>query len=175
MRNKSNVCAIATCHSPSDKTYFSFPREEERQKIWVSTCARAEFVNVKTAKLCEIHFSEDYFVRDFQHELMGLPVRRRLCDSAVPNINLPSQQPQSQSDIERDLKKRKEKEQEEQRQYIESLNLSATGEGVAVGDVPSINDRGGVLDRETSNEQGTQCSIVQGFHQARFFFSKSFV
>ena len=168
MRNKSHSCAISSCTNPKDKTYFSFPREEERKKIWVSSCARADFVNVNTAKICEIHFSEDNFVRDFQHELMGLPVRRRLNEWAVPNINLPYQQPQSQSDIQSELRERKEKEREEQRQYIASLDLSAGG--VGAGDTPTISDRGRV--EESNKEQGTQCTIEQGFYQARYFLFK---
>ncbi|KAJ8944811.1 hypothetical protein NQ318_013147 [Aromia moschata] len=41
------------------------------------------------ARVCSDHFSPDCYQRDLQHELLGLPLRRKLKSDAVPNQNLP--------------------------------------------------------------------------------------
>lgn len=43
------------------------------------------------ARVCSAHFSPKCYRRDLQHELLGLPLRKKLKPDAVPDINLPSQ------------------------------------------------------------------------------------
>ena len=106
-KNKHKICSVATCKSPEGKSYFCFPKDVTRQKTWLNNCFREDYVNDKTARICEIHFEEKYFERDFQNELMGLPVRRKLSVSAIPTLHLHPQNLHLSSDQE------KEQEQDE--------------------------------------------------------------
>ena len=157
-KNKYRVCAIATCKSPVDKAYFSFPKETTRQKTWLDNCFRGDNVNVKTARICEIHFAEEYFDRDFQNELLGLPVRRRLSVSAIPTLNLHHQEPQSSNDQEQEELRRKQKT------YISSLNLSREDKDGGMVQMVS----GPVEEKEVANKsQGIQCSLEKGIPQVK--------
>ena len=61
MKNKHATCAISTCVNPNDVKYFKFPKDSDRSKFWFDICRRADIVNVSTAKICEIYFTEDSF------------------------------------------------------------------------------------------------------------------
>lgn len=55
---------------------------------WVKVCTSGAFkVNIHS-RVCSQHFSPDCYQRDLQHELLGLPLRKRLKPDAVPNMNL---------------------------------------------------------------------------------------
>ena len=186
MKNKNKVCAIATCSSPNDITYFSFPKEDERQKVWLEKCHRSDPVNIKNARICEIHFSEEYFMRDFQHELLGLPLRRRLSLSAIPSLHIPHQEPQSLSDFQLEGVGVEEIEVEDaeveglddvevQEVEVEEVDV----EQVEVGDVDGedvevedVNDLQLLNEGEVDNlrkDQETQCSIKKGFPQIFYY------
>ena len=159
-KNKNKTCAVAFCISPDGKAYFSFPRDATRQKTWLDNCFRADFVNVKTARICEIHFPEEYFERDFKHELLGLPLRRKLSVSAIPTLHLHPQNLHLSSDQE------KEQEQDElkrkQKLYISSLNLSRDRSDEVLEEmVPETVEKEEVLNKS----QGIQCSLEKGIPQ----------
>ena len=93
MRNRYDTCAISTCVNPNNVKYFKFPKDSDRRKLWLDKCCRADLVNVSSAKICEIHFTEDSFDRHLEHELLGLPLRRKLSSSAVPSLHLGFKEP----------------------------------------------------------------------------------
>ena len=61
MKNKNKVCAIVTCPNPNGIKYFLFPKDIDRQKVWIQKCNRSEPISVKHAQICGQHFSEDCF------------------------------------------------------------------------------------------------------------------
>jgi len=86
--NTTNCCAISSCSSPSGIPYKLFPKEPLIQEKWISACRRTDVINVKTARICMNHFSEDSFQRDLTNELLGLPSRKKLKTDAIPTLNL---------------------------------------------------------------------------------------
>ena len=48
---------------------------------------------MRSATICERHFTPESYERDLQHELLNLPLRKRLKKDAVPTINLLPMQP----------------------------------------------------------------------------------
>ena len=79
-RRCKNVCAVATCPNKQGISYFCFPKDEERARIWKDLCNREDPVNVKTARICESHFKRE----DFRTGLK----RKKLVNSAVPALFL---------------------------------------------------------------------------------------
>ena len=84
------VCAVAVCKSPKDKKTInhSFPNDELIKSEWQARCLRKEIINAKNASVCSHHFLETDYERDLQHELMGLPTRKKLKIDALPSQNL---------------------------------------------------------------------------------------
>ena len=152
----------------NDITYFTFPKHKERQAVWIEACCRSDPVNAKNASICEIHFPEESFVRDFQNELLGLPLKRKLCVSAIPSLNLPYQWPPSSSDIEQESRRKRRQESEEQRRIISNLNVSANCPEVV--EVEDNSELDVVIEEEVPDlkrDEETQCSIELGFPQVR--------
>lgn len=56
---------------------------------WIKACGKKDQKVPYYARVCSEHFSEKCYQRDLQHELMGLPLRRKLKPGAVPDRNLP--------------------------------------------------------------------------------------
>ena len=86
------VCAVANCPNPQDKRYHNFPSSKkfkDMQQNWVRLCKRADKFNPDNARICENHFSPAMIKRDFQHELLNLPLRFLLNPGAYPDQNLP--------------------------------------------------------------------------------------
>jgi hypothetical protein len=75
LKNKTRVCAVASCHNPSGISYHSFPKEAKLQQKWLQACKRSDFVNVKTASVCSRHFLPADFERDLRNELLKQPLR----------------------------------------------------------------------------------------------------
>ena len=73
-----HTCAVAICGSPKDASYHRFPKAEALCKAWLAACRRKDVVNVKTAYVCNEHFLDEDFERDFRNELLNLPTRRKL-------------------------------------------------------------------------------------------------
>lgn len=87
-------CAVAKC---PNTTYFKVIRKELIHhrfpvknstvcKYWVHFCKRSDKINIKTATICSDHFHPDEYKRDLEHELLGLPPRKRLKEDARPSI-----------------------------------------------------------------------------------------
>jgi THAP domain len=89
------TCAVAECRN-TEKTkrvrgssliLHSFPvSRPDICKIWTTRCKRKEKINIKNARICSDHFEDQSYVRDLQHELLGLPSRRKLAPDAIPTL-----------------------------------------------------------------------------------------
>ena len=59
-------CVVYNCSTSSnvDKyvPFFSFPKDNARQKIWIHYCQRMNFVVTKHSRICGKHFSPIQFV-----------------------------------------------------------------------------------------------------------------
>ncbi len=93
--NSHKVCAVASCKNPDFVIYHQFPKDKKLQKIWLNACRRQDKVNVRSASICERHFHEEKYERDLKHELLNLPLRKKLKKDAVPTLNLLPEGPSS--------------------------------------------------------------------------------
>lgn len=91
-------CSVSSCSNYYNKTrgsssiiYHIFPTSPTRIQKWSQACGRNKQIRVNFARICSAHFSPKCYSRDLQHELLGLPLRKKLKPDAVPDINLPSQ------------------------------------------------------------------------------------
>lgn len=92
-------CFVSSCSNYYNKTrgdpsviYHTFPASPTRARKWVEVCGGGkEQHRPNFARICSAHFSPKCYRRDLQHELLGLPLRKKLKPDAVPDINLPSQ------------------------------------------------------------------------------------
>lgn len=88
------LCAVVQCSNTSnDKTinpnliHHRFPtRNPTLSKVWLHFCRRQDTVNVHNARICSDHFQPSDYERDMEHELLGLPLRKKLKRDAVPSI-----------------------------------------------------------------------------------------
>ncbi|XP_055939658.1 THAP domain-containing protein 2-like [Argiope bruennichi] len=99
-----SACCVPNCKSNYTKnspniSVFSFPRDENTRRAWISAIKRDNFVPTKYSKVCAKHFPENQFltVREAFNtstgELIQVPMEyKRLVPGAVPSIfpNLPS-------------------------------------------------------------------------------------
>lgn len=87
-------CAVVGCNSSHRKTkggsirYHRFPGDATTRARWVQSCGKYVH-NCSTARICSLHFTDENYERDVQHELLGLPTRCRLKKGALPDRNLP--------------------------------------------------------------------------------------
>lgn len=57
---------------------------------WIELCRGNKTEKAPVySRVCSQHFSSSCYQRDLQHELLGLPLRKKLKPDAVPNRNLP--------------------------------------------------------------------------------------
>lgn len=134
-------CSVNTCRNSHRRTrgrrirYHRFPRIPEVRSRWVEACGRAPLpngdvpFNVKTARICSLHFTVESYEKDMEHLVLGLPMRSRLRRGAVPTVDVPvSVQPVTKmlvDDAKRSLlkvkaqqpKEEKRKGQVQQRSY----------------------------------------------------------
>lgn len=94
-------CAVATCRNSHRRTrgrrirYHRFPRIPEVRSRWIRACGRVPLsngeipFNIKTARVCSLHFTADSYEKDVEHLVLGLPMRSRLRRGAVPTIDVP--------------------------------------------------------------------------------------
>ena len=75
--------------------FHRFPQDLEGQKEWIRRCQRKDVINPKNAVVCSEHFVENDYVDDMQNRLLGLPIKRKLKNSSVPNLNLLSENQKS--------------------------------------------------------------------------------
>lgn len=99
-------------------SYHKFPKNEELRKTWINACKREDKFNVTNgkyyknfigifvlikkmliikllittvlARICSKHFNENSYKRNLRAELMGIPAKKVLKESAVPTENLPT-------------------------------------------------------------------------------------
>ncbi|CAL8074647.1 unnamed protein product [Orchesella dallaii] len=84
-------CAVAECKNTKKQgdnlSFHRFPlNDKERSKSWATKCKRADKINVSNARICSDHFTDADYMRDFQNELLGLPVRKILSQTAIPSV-----------------------------------------------------------------------------------------
>lgn len=89
-------CAVFGCRNTNDHgkrkenmSFFKFPRDEKRQKMFVHFCRRRTGeIKVKTARICSDHFlAEDIIKENVFFASYGLsPGRARLKPTAVPTL-----------------------------------------------------------------------------------------
>jgi len=93
-----SLCAVAQCRNTSndkakqpDLIHHRFPtRNPTLTKTWLHFCRRKDAVNVHNARICSNHFQHSDYERDMEHELLGLPLRKKLKPDAVPCIFSPT-------------------------------------------------------------------------------------
>ena len=102
MHNEKDMpqCLVKTCGNYYGKTrggekviYHMLPSKPELQARWVEVCTNTKTAANAYARVCSQHFSVKCYQRDLQHELLGLPLRRKLKADAVPDQNLPGKVP----------------------------------------------------------------------------------
>ncbi|XP_071742707.1 uncharacterized protein [Lepeophtheirus salmonis] len=86
-RNRTVSCAVAICDSPNDAIYHHFPKDPLRRKKWESACYRKDPLG-KYPRICENHFEEKDYKRDLKGELLGLILKRKLKEDAIPSRGL---------------------------------------------------------------------------------------
>lgn len=87
------VCAVPTCattHRAVDKTLYRFPKDTNYARIWVRCCMKKDSFNTKSAFICSLHFSDEAYQRDINHDILGYSSKRNLRKDAVPTLQLPS-------------------------------------------------------------------------------------
>lgn len=99
---KGNICFVTHCRSRFLQklfvrlSYFKIPNQVNPEKTnspqnihekWKENLKINHNVS-KSLRICELHFSEDCFLRDLEAELTGRPIRKRLKESAVPTLYL---------------------------------------------------------------------------------------
>ncbi|XP_030752894.1 putative leucine-rich repeat-containing protein DDB_G0290503 isoform X2 [Sitophilus oryzae] len=89
-------CYVENCGNYYGKTrgnakiiYHMMPLDPALAAKWAKLCGRPEVKRSSYARVCSDHFSPKCYQRDLQHELLGLPLRRKLKPDAVPDTNLP--------------------------------------------------------------------------------------
>ncbi|XP_066148952.1 putative leucine-rich repeat-containing protein DDB_G0290503 isoform X2 [Euwallacea fornicatus] len=88
-------CYVESCGNYYEKTrgskaiiYHMLPADPVMALKWVRACGKKEQKLPYYARVCSEHFSDKCYQRDLQHELLGLPLRRKLKAGAVPDKNL---------------------------------------------------------------------------------------
>ncbi|XP_060519728.1 uncharacterized protein LOC132697954 [Cylas formicarius] len=103
-------CFVETCGNYYGKTrgnskiiYHMLPADAAMAAKWIRTCGKPNGVANSYVRVCSEHFSEKCYQRDLQHELLGLPLRRKLKAGAVPDKNLPPKRPPKPKDLHGDV------------------------------------------------------------------------
>ena len=123
-----SYCSVAICKSPKDATYFKFPSDPKLCKSWVVACRRKNVFNTKHSRVCEKHFLPSDFVRDLQHELLNLPLRKAIKKGAIPSANLRSNEADPALNSERSHRATRR----EQKQTVKELLTKCKHEMTAV-------------------------------------------
>ncbi|CAH1112405.1 unnamed protein product [Psylliodes chrysocephalus] len=89
-------CSVAVCKrnfynqklAKERISFFAFPKNDRLQKIWVERCFRKNQFNVKTAKICSVHFKGEDFIDDIRARVMGTEPKLKLKANALPTLHL---------------------------------------------------------------------------------------
>lgn len=85
-------CVVYNCSTSSnvDKnvSFFGFPKDNTRQKLWIHYCRRRDFVVTKHSKICSKHFSPSQYSRHPSRlAALGYPnARAQLKQDAAPDV-----------------------------------------------------------------------------------------
>ncbi|XP_060522362.1 THAP domain-containing protein 2-like [Cylas formicarius] len=87
------TCAVYNCNNSYKKrlpgiTFHRFPKSIVMRKKWVHLCSRNANSNIANGIICSEHFLPEDFKRDLRNELLGLPLKKRLKEHAVPSQKL---------------------------------------------------------------------------------------
>ena len=86
-----NMCSNSYRYYLEEKTIslYHFPEDPEIYKKLVNACKRKDIINIKTAKICSLHFKPDDYARSLKHELLHYrPTNaRKLKDDGIPTQN----------------------------------------------------------------------------------------
>ena len=90
MSPKEKWCCISSCKSNVNTVKcFTFPKDAVRAKQWTDSIGLKEIPSYKSKfRVCEKHFSKEFFSRDLRAELLNLPNRLLLHPDAVPSLNV---------------------------------------------------------------------------------------
>ena len=75
-------CAVKGCRN---LRVLHCCKSDEQFMLWKQTINYTGKVSKKYFRICSKHFSENQTQRDFQNELLGLPVRHILLPNALPD------------------------------------------------------------------------------------------
>ncbi len=73
-------------------------------KLWLTKSKQEDQVNVKNARICELHFPQECFERDLRGELLGLHPRKCLKRMSILSLLLPNQKDANPTFSKRDLR-----------------------------------------------------------------------
>lgn len=86
-------CAIIGCtnhnrdHKELGLIFHRFPKGSLKIQSWLEVC-KSKTLSCASARVCSAHFCDSDYVRDLQHEVLNLPLRRFLKPDAVPHLNI---------------------------------------------------------------------------------------
>ena len=93
-------CAVFGCDNNNNSgnidkiSYHKFPNDTKMCKQWVFSCRRQDQFNVKTARVCSIHFkAEDFIIPNPIFAQYELKSNVKLKPNVVPSLLLPLQKP----------------------------------------------------------------------------------
>ncbi|XP_067637812.1 THAP domain-containing protein 1-like [Eurosta solidaginis] len=117
-------CAVFGCNNNNRNEnkwrFFHFPKDAVVAKKWLHFCRRKDVVNLKTACICEFHFTPEDFERNIQYE-MGFSSRN-------PTKLLPSAFPTKYStNAEETNQRQKRVESRSRKQLVEKLLIDSAG------------------------------------------------
>lgn len=90
-------CAVFGCCSSNKKKsksytkcrFFTFPRDKKMCAEWIHKCCQKHKFNIKTARICSKHFTNDDFL--LRERLLELPKDKwKLKPDAIPSLHLAS-------------------------------------------------------------------------------------
>ena len=86
-RKHVSTCAVVCCTSPKEQSYHVFPSDPLMAKKWLMASGNKKVA--KSAKICGKHFEESAFKNLLKVNLLGIPLRKLLDESAIPTLYLP--------------------------------------------------------------------------------------
>lgn len=146
------VCAVPTCattHRAVDKTLYKFPKDTNYARIWVRCCMKKDSFNTKSAFICSLHFSDEAYQRDINHDILGYSSKRNLRKDAVPTLQLPSLRMLRKNSIE---------------------SLKSEGVSLLLDAIPSLSPKSSIKDTELDM---FSCPRIHKFH-VKFYHSMKY-
>ncbi|XP_067648173.1 uncharacterized protein [Eurosta solidaginis] len=122
-------------------TFFHFPKDAVMAKKWLHFCPRKDVVNLKTACICEVHFTPKDFERNMHLE-MGLCTKnpKKLLPSAFPTRYSASAEKISERHKRVESRARKQLVEKLLNDSADSMNVSQTEDIAGSMDVSQTED-----------------------------------